>query len=350
MNILELNHISHSYPGGKAAIKDLSLQLTKGDFTCLLGPSGCGKSSLLRLIAGLIRTQAGEIILDGQCVAAKRLHIPPEKRKIGMMFQDYALFPHLTVMENILYGITKRERDEKTQLAKKALRDIGIEDLQKSYPHTLSGGQQQRVALLRAMAPKPRLMLLDEPFSGLDISLRMEMREQIGGLLKKDGVTTLMVTHDPEEAMFMADRILIMKGGELLQSGSPEEIYHLPQSEYVAGLFGQINRLQGRVEDGRVKTSIGVVASSDLKDGTRVNVLIRPEAFSLNGSGKNSTIEARVQNARLLGHNSQLRLTVLTESLEEISLLARIDGHLGVKSGSPVAISLNPQQIFVFKA
>ena len=244
---LEIENLSHSY-GTKEVIKNLSLNVEEGQVACLLGPSGCGKTTLLRLVAGLTSLQAGRIRLGEVVISesAGRIEIPPEKRNVGFMFQDYALFPHLDVLHNITFGLNNPSSEKLAEIQRTMIQ-MDIVELTDAYPHTLSGGQQQRVALLRALAPLPRLLLLDEPFAGLDINLRVQVREDTLRLIKQMGVTTLMVTHDPQEAMYMADHILIMRDGKVEQSGSPREIYQFPATEFAARFVGQTNILQGIV-------------------------------------------------------------------------------------------------------
>ncbi|PID72421.1 MAG: ABC transporter ATP-binding protein [Desulfobulbus propionicus] len=348
MHILKMDTISHSFTREHQVLHNVSLSLGTGEFVCLLGPSGCGKTTLLRLAAGLEQVQKGTITIDGTCVAKdKQIHIAPEKRKVGMMFQDYALFPHLRVMDNILYGVPKNKRQDMDHIHK-AMEDIGIKGLEKSYPHTLSGGQQQRVALLRALAPKPKLMLLDEPFSGLDISRRMEMREQIGGYLKKHNITTLMVTHDPEEAMYMSDLILVMHGGLVIQNGTPEEILYSPANEYVAGLFGQMNHFQGKVAKGVVNTVVGAVNADQYSEGAEVNVFIRPEAFRPCQPDAATALKMKVLDARLLGNVIQLRLSPLSKANTEASILVRIQADTLPAVGAELFFTLDTKNVFIF--
>ena len=240
MIALQFRDIVHGFDG-RPVLDGVSLQVNQGEFVCLLGPSGCGKTTLLRLAAGLEVVQSGSIELEEKQVAGRGLHVPPEQRSIGLMFQDYALFPHLTVMENILFGLDRGERGQANKgraiWARNMLARFGLTKLADNYPGTLSGGEQQRVALLRALAPNPPVLLLDEPFSSLDAARRIEMREETAKLIREAGASAIMVTHDGEEAMFMADRIKVMNKGRIVQSGIPEDIYLKPKSAFVASLF-----------------------------------------------------------------------------------------------------------------
>ena len=219
MSGLHLNNVSHAFDNGVPVLRGISVFVAPGELVCLLGPSGCGKTTLLRVAAGLEHLQVGQVTIAEQVVAEGRQgrHVATEKRGIGLMFQDYALFPHLTVFENIAFGLVENI-SQRQQWIEKALRRMGLEAYAGNYPHILSGGQQQRVALLRALAPEPRVLLLDEPFSGLDVTRRADIRAETLNFLKETGVATLMVTHDPEEAMFMADRILVMNEDSSLRS------------------------------------------------------------------------------------------------------------------------------------
>ena len=352
MTALRLADVSHAFDGNQA-VRRLSLVAEAGSLTCLLGPSGCGKTTVLRLAAGLEALQRGVIAIGERVVAdaATGRQEPPEQRGIGLMFQDYALFPHLTVLQNITFGLSETSR-ERLDWVRGALNLMGIEDRAESYPHTLSGGQQQRVALLRALAPRPRVLLLDEPFSGLDVTRRAQVREQTLGLLLETGVTTLMVTHDPEEAMFMADRILVMRDGQIAQAGTPMETYFQPVDAFVAALFGPVNRLTGVALGGRVETPLGWFDAPGLTDGTPVQILIRPEGLALSdeGADASSPNTVHVASARLIGRSSHLRLRRAAGSGEEIHLHARVPGTFLPDQGTAVIVRVDRQRAYVFAA
>lgn len=250
MSGLHLRAISHAY-GRNRVLSGVSVFVAPGELVCLLGPSGCGKTTLLRIAAGLEDLQTGVVEIDGSVVAdgAQKRSLPPEQRGVGLMFQDYALFPHLNVRDNVTFGLGKASGSRSAWLDD-ALTSMGVENYANAYPHTLSGGQQQRVALLRALAPQPRVLLLDEPFSGLDVTRRAQIRADTLQVIKQTGVATLMVTHDPEEAMFMADRILVMNEGRVIQDGRPTDLYFSPADAFVAELFGPVNRFRATVQDG----------------------------------------------------------------------------------------------------
>ena len=246
--MLKINSLSKSYDRGKNfALKNVSFELAKGDVCAIVGESGSGKTTLVRLIAGLERPDHGSIELDGKTVSSLRILVPPEKRKIGLVFQEYALFPHLTILENILYGISKQKN--KKERAKEVLELVGLTSLEKRYPHQLSGGQQQRIALARALAPNPSLLILDEPFSNLDAMLRVQLRSQVFEIIKKTSVTALFVTHDTQDALSVADEILILQEGEVIQKDAAANLYTKPNSVYVASLFGNTIQLTNTLQE-----------------------------------------------------------------------------------------------------
>ncbi|MFQ6017731.1 MAG: ABC transporter ATP-binding protein, partial [Kiloniellaceae bacterium] len=263
MDALALEHVSHAY-GDVVAVDDLSLSVAPRELVCLLGPSGCGKTTALRVAAGLERLQRGRVLMNGQPVADPGMDVPPEDRGVGLVFQDYALFPHLSVRDNVAFGLTGLGAAERRARAEEVLGQVGIADYAGAYPHSLSGGQQQRVALARALSPRPRVMLMDEPFSGLDTQLRNQVRDETLHILKQSGAATLMVTHDPEEAMFMADRIALMREGRLVQVGPPTDLYFAPKDAFVASFFGDMNRLECVVHEGRVATPFGAIEAGNL--------------------------------------------------------------------------------------
>jgi len=347
---LALEHVRHAY-GAVVAVDDVSLSIAPGELVCLLGPSGCGKTTVLRIAAGLEPLQQGRVLIDGVPVADAERDVPPEDRNVGLVFQDFALFPHLSVHDNVAFGLSGLPAGERRTRVRRALEKVGMADQADAFPDSLSGGQQQRVALARALAPEPRIVLLDEPFSGLDLQLRNQVRDQTLHVLKESGAATLMVTHDPEEAMFMADRIALMRAGRLTQVGPPAELYFNPQDAFVAAFFGDLNRFVGTVRNGRVDTPLGAVAADGLAEGTAVEVLIRPEALRLqpvaaaNGAGG---AVARVMAARMLGRSSLIHLSVPQGAGGELHLHARIPGRFLPHDEQLLEIHLDRSQTFVF--
>ncbi|MBD3609622.1 MAG: ABC transporter ATP-binding protein [Gammaproteobacteria bacterium] len=278
--LLELDHIDIAY-GNTAVISDVSFQLEDGDIGCLLGPSGCGKTTLLRAIAGFEKISSGKILIQHGVVSSTHLHIAPERRRIGMVFQDFALFPHLSVADNIAFGIRTMVKEQLNKRVEELLVLVGLEGYGKQYPHQLSGGQQQRVALARALAPRPSLLLLDEPFSSLDVELREQLVPEIRRILKKEKITAILVTHDQFEAFAMADNIGVINQGQLQQWDTAYHLYHQPASRFVADFIGQGVMLPGTVlNQQQVETDLGIIDGeipTGCKKGCAVDILVRPD-------------------------------------------------------------------------
>ncbi|MEM1205949.1 MAG: ABC transporter ATP-binding protein [Acidobacteriota bacterium] len=291
---LRIAEVSHTF-GDFVAARGVGLEVPPGEVHCLLGPSGSGKSTLLRLVAGLELLQEGRIEIGGAVVAGPRIHVRPEERAVGFVFQDYALFPHLDVRRNVTFGMDGTGRKDHKAAADTLLRRVGMTDYADAMPHTLSGGQQQRVALARALARRPAVMLLDEPFSGLDARLRADVRRATLDVLRAAGVATLMVTHDPAEAMLAGDAVSVIRAGRVLQTGSPDELYYRSASGEVAEVFGPVNRLSARVEGGQVPTPFGPLPADGYGEGDRVDVLFRPESVELFREPEAGAVGARVE-------------------------------------------------------
>ena len=346
---LTLTAVSHSYDR-RPVVRDVSLTVQEGEIVCLVGPSGCGKSTLLRLAAGLEDLQTGTIAIGGRVVADHLTALPPERRGIGLVFQDFALFPHLTVLDNVRFGVVA-SGELRRRRALEALDQVGMASFADVYPHTLSGGQQQRVALARALAPQPRALLLDEPFSGLDARLRHKVRDDTLHVLKRSATATLLVTHDPEEALFLADRVALMREGRLEQIGAPVDLYCRPASAFAARFFGEVNRLPGIVADGAVATPFGPIDAAGLADGTPAEVLVRPEGLALAPPGTVGAVTARVDAARLLGRTSLVHLSVLGPGHRSLCHVhAQTPGPHLPPEGCIVGVSLDSRQAFVFMA
>ena len=305
---LAFEHISHAYAPGTETLVDVTLSAEPGEVLCLLGPSGSGKTTLLRIAAGIEPQNSGRILLNEREVASPSVFLPPEARSIGLVFQDFALFPHLSILENVRFGLTALSRDEGRREALIALGRVGLEHLAGAYPHILSGGEQQRVALARAMAPRPAVLLMDEPFSGLDSRLKDAVRAETLGILRQSRATAIVVTHDAEEAMRMGDRIALLKDGRLVQVGKAQDLYLRPADLFVAGFFSELNVIESRVGGGIAETPVGDIAAGGFADGSRVTVAVRTSGFDV--SETSGERQARVLSRRYLGVVELLELGV----------------------------------------
>jgi iron(III) transport system ATP-binding protein len=279
MATLEVKNLTKQFsPEGFPAVQDVSFSLSQGEILALVGPSGCGKTTTLRLIAGLESPEAGQVILGGRVVTNEHVFVPPEKRSIGMVFQDHATFPHLTVFENVAFGLAGHPKEDVRRETTSMLKLVGLEGLAGRYPHELSGGERQRVALARALAPRPIVILLDEPFSNLDADLRAQIREEVRAILKGIGATAIFVTHDQEEALFIGDRLAVFNQGRLEQIGTPESIFHTPAARFVAEFMGHTDFLPGEVTGEGILTEIGLLAQeTGLPAGAKVELAFRAD-------------------------------------------------------------------------
>lgn len=291
MSIVTLTNVRRAYDGA-LALHDVSLTAPEAKVLALLGPSGSGKSTILRLIAGLEPVDAGEVRLGDEVVSAPGRTVPPEQRRVGMVFQDYALFPHLSAAANVAFGLDKLVREDRAKEARRWLDRVGLGKRANAFPHELSGGEQQRVALARALAPKPRAVLLDEPFSGLDPSLRAELRRATMETLAESQTTTLFVTHDVDEALLVADRLAILKTGRLLQEAEPRAAYNQPASADAAAALGTVNVFAGGVDGGKIATPFGDVPTT-LANGAAAQAVVRAEAIVLKPGARARVIERR---------------------------------------------------------
>ncbi|MDQ2052007.1 ABC transporter ATP-binding protein [Natronolimnohabitans sp. A-GB9] len=299
--VLELDGVAKQY-GAEEVIPDLSLSVRDGEILTLLGPSGCGKTTTLRLIAGLEKPNAGTIQLRNDDVAGNGRFVPPEERGVGVVFQEFALFPHLTARENVAFGLQDWPEEERDARVAELLELVGLEKQGDAYPDELSGGQQQRVALARSLAPEPEMLLLDEPFSNLDVDLRVEMREEVRRIIKEAGVTAVSVTHDQEEALSISDRVAVMNQGDIEQIDTPQQVFQQPKSRFVAGFLGHASFLSGTVHGDSVDTAIGRVLRDDVNglahqyDGSKIDLLVRPDdvtAFPATDEEANGTVVYR---------------------------------------------------------
>jgi iron(III) transport system ATP-binding protein len=348
--VLTLNHLTHHH-AASPTLQGLSLALRSGAICGLLGPSGCGKTTLLRCIAGFEKPSSGEIVLDGQLVASREVHLPPEQRRVGMVFQDYALFPHLTVERNVAFGVA--DRTQAKARAAQLLEMVGLSHLRQRYPHALSGGQQQRVALARALAPGPKLLLLDEPFSNLDVELREQLAVEVRGILKATNTTAVFVTHDQNEAFAMADDIAVMQQGRIVQTDSAYNLYHRPSTRFVADFIGQGVFVQAEVLDAhRLRIELGEVSSSSpiclpghtspMPPGSRVDVLLRPDDVVHDDA---STLQATVLQRAFRG--AEILYTLQTDG--GVRVLSMVPSHHNHRLHERIGIRLDMDHVIAFE-
>jgi iron(III) transport system ATP-binding protein len=290
MHAVEVKSLSKKYDN-QPIVENVNFKINKGEMISLVGPSGCGKTTILRLLAGFEKLDKGSILLNGKIVSSPNNHTPIEKRGIGMVFQDFALFPHLTVFDNLAFGIQEKTKTQIDENVNSMLSLIDLANFGNRYPHELSGGQRQRVSLGRALIPKPILILLDEPFSNLDANIRKQMREDIRVILKGTNATSIFVTHDQEESLFMGDRIMVMQKGKLLQIGSPEDIFHKPYSRNVAEFMGQTGFIHGITTEKGISTELGLIHQiAEIENGTKIDIGIRADDISFSVDPKGESI------------------------------------------------------------
>ncbi len=329
--IIRLERVSKQYDA-TTVVDTVTLNVHQGDLLVLLGSSGCGKTTTLRLVAGLERPNQGLIWLDGRAVAGAGQWVPPEERRIGMVFQDFALFPHLSVQENIAFALQDTRGQDRQRRVNMLLDLVGLSGLGKRYPHQLSGGQQQRIALARALAPQPSVVLLDEPFSNLDAALRKTMREEVRRILQATETTAIFVTHDQEEALSLADTVAVMQAGEILQVGQPDELYRFPASLDVATFLGETNLIPGQAKGDSAHTFLGALPLARPAIG-EVTVMIRPESLILSPASTGAT----VSQVRFYGYYQTLLLDVPDQPTP---LLVRVWADETYHPGDVVAVDV----------
>jgi iron(III) transport system ATP-binding protein len=325
-------------------LQDLSLHFAAGKVTCLLGESGCGKTTVLRLAAGVARPNSGRIRIGGFDVVAPQVFVPPERRNVGLMFQDYALFPHLTVLQNVAFGLYALSKTEAQVAAMTALERVGLSHLAQRFPNYLSGGEQQRVALARAIVPRPQVLLMDEPFSGLDQRLREQVRADALAIVRETHATAVLVTHDPHEAMVSSDYIILMREGKIAQHGTPQELYSTPKTARVAQFFDRYVEFSGVVQNGAVDLPIGKISCAEHSDGQAVDILIRQDGLRpvFNGLG----VSAYVLDQRKLGNMWHVRLVF---SGQEKPVEITLPQETAVATGEMHDFVINPASVLVFK-
>jgi iron(III) transport system ATP-binding protein len=326
-------------------LKGVSLKIAPGEIVCLLGPSGSGKTTLLRIASGVERPTAGRVLINGEVMAGPDTFVPPEKRSVGLMFQDFALFPHLTVVDNVAFGLRTLPKDEAQREALGVLARVGLAHHARSYPHMLSGGEQQRAALARAILPRPAVMLMDEPFSGLDVQLREAMQEETLKLLRETRATCLMVTHNPDEAMRFGDRIAVMRDGRIAQIGRAEDLYREPVDLFVARLFSEINEIPMMVEGGYLNTPFGRFSDPLLPEGAKAVLCIRRRALRFAEAG--SGVAGRVLRTRFLG--DAVAMDVAVEGFEQPLTMLTAEANVRPR-GSEVRVRIDAKGVLVFAA
>ncbi len=340
---LSFDEVTHFYDG-VPALRGVTLTVEPGEILCLLGRSGSGKTTLLRVAAGLERPAGGRVLIDGREVSGPKIFVPPEKRGVGLMFQDYALFPHLTVLKNVMFGLTGLPRGEAEREALRVLSRVGLERHAHDYPHALSGGEQQRVALARAIVPRPAVLLMDEPFSGLDRGLREQVREETYAIIRETRATCIIVTHDPEEAMRMGDRVGLMREGQLIQLGTAETLYRRPTDLSAARFLSDINEFDCVVAGGWVQTPIGRISCGEHGEGVAVVVGVRPQGIRLSAPG-NGGATGLVVSENFLGEVDHLEIAI---NGREARIRARVRADMRFPAGSEVSVSVDPREAVIF--
>ena len=352
---LQLDGISRAFDG-RTVVDDVSLTIDAGQVVCLLGPSGCGKSTTLRIAAGVEVADSGRVMISGVQAFGPDVNLPPERRSVGLMFQDFALFPHLSVADNVGFGLPRGTEGRSTRIGE-LLDRVDLGGFARMFPHQLSGGEQQRVALARALAPRPRVLLMDEPFSGLDMRLRDEVRDNTLSVLREEGTAVLLVTHEPDEAMRMADEIALMRAGRIVQQGAPYNLYNSPVDRAAAAFFSDINVIAGTVDNALTHTPFGQFLTPGHETGRRVEIVIRPQHLKIDfdraGQGPAPNPQdgvaaaATVERARFVGRES---LVEFRTDEGDLPLKATVPGVFLPKPGTRMWLSLRRDRCHVFEA
>ena len=342
---LKIENVFHKYEKMNS-LKDISFHILKGEIISILGPSGCGKSTLLRVIAGIEQIHEGRILIDGHQIANENLHTPPENREVGLVFQDLALFPHLSIFKNIEYGLLKLNKDDKIKRISEILSIVKMEKYSDKYPHLLSGGQQQRIALARAIAPLPKILLLDEPFSGLDMALRKDLCYEVRNILKRSNMTSLFVTHDATEALMFSDKIIILNEGKMEQFDTPEIIYSKPKNPIVASFFGTLNKIKIHQSNKEQTDLIKLVPEKFLENNLELYIYFRPEAISLKNQSTLKGISYHVKITAIQYYGAYVLATLYCNSLGYI--IGNFNSHEKICIEDNIEISLNQDMLFFF--
>lgn len=341
---LAFENICHSYDTNGPTLDQVSLIVEPGEVLCLLGPSGSGKSTLLRVAAGIEPQTSGRVLLNDLEIAGPDVFVPPEERPVGLVFQDFALFPHLSILENVRFGLTALPPADAAREALNALTRVGMDAYAQSYPHVLSGGEQQRVALARALVPRPAVLLMDEPFSGLDSRLKDAVRTETLAALRQSRATTIVVTHDAEEAMRLGDRIALMRAGRIVQCDTSERIFRAPADLFTAGFFSELNRFHGTAQGGRAETPLGPVVAP-FADGTSVDVAVRVTGIEI--STTPDAIAGRITARRFLGDEELLEISV--NGADE-PVRARVRRGAVADGAGDIAIKTVANDVLVFES
>ncbi len=346
-NVLTIQKLSKKF-GERFAVNQASWSAQSGQIICLLGHSGCGKTTMLRLIAGLETPTEGSIQLERKVLWDPYQQVQAEERNIGFVFQDYALFPHLSVLENVMFGLKKIPKHERQSIAENALKHVSMSHHIHSYPHTLSGGEQQRVALARALAPKPHVLLMDEPFSNLDHRLRDQIRQSTIDILKQTSTTTIIVTHDPEEALQIADQIILMHQGKIIQSGTPKQLYFQPKTLFAARYFSDLNEIKAQIQDQQLHTICGNIATpKHLTSSNEIRCYFRPHQLRVNRIKTENSLAAKIISSNFLGYSQLLKLKI---EAEDKVLSAYVEYSQHYDQADTVYLSLDLSQCFFYEA
>ncbi|MBQ1493616.1 MAG: ABC transporter ATP-binding protein [Acinetobacter sp.] len=346
-NVLTIQKLSKKF-GERFAVNQASWSAQSGQIICLLGHSGCGKTTMLRLIAGLETPTEGSIQLERKVLWDPYQQVQAEERNIGFVFQDYALFPHLSVLENVMFGLKKIPKHERQSIAENALKHVSMSHHIHSYPHTLSGGEQQRVALARALAPKPHVLLMDEPFSNLDHRLRDQIRQSTIDILKQTSTTTIIVTHDPEEALQIADQIILMHQGKIIQSGTPKQLYFQPKTLFAARYFSDLNEIKTQIQDQQLHTIFGNIdIPKHLTSSNEIRCYFRPHQLRVNRIKTENSLAAKIISSNFLGYSQLLKLKI---EAEDKVLSAYVEYSQHYDQADTVYLSLDLSQCFFYES
>jgi iron(III) transport system ATP-binding protein len=332
--------------GEAAALDGVSLTIAPGEVVCLLGPSGSGKTTLLRVASGIERPTGGRVLINDREVASDTVFVPPEQRNVGLMFQDFALFPHLSIADNVAFGLQGLPKATARAEAMSLLARVDMTRYADAFPHTLSGGEQQRVALARALVPRPSVILMDEPFSGLDVQLREQLQDETLKLLQETRATAMIVTHSPDEALRLGDRIAVMRAGRIVQVGKAEELYHNPADLFIARLFSEINEIPFDVMGASVRTPIGAFSVPDIPDGERAILCIRRRAIRIANTGETG-IAGRVLRSRFLGDLAALEIGLV--GFEQPMTMLVLEAN-AMRRGSDIKVVIDPGSVLIFPA